>query len=253
MNAAPPLLSIRGLTKQYGAVSVLSGLDLDVSPGDRIVVIGPSGGGKSTLLRCAMGLETIQAGSMTFEGAPYISARPGARTNTIDRTIRRRIGMVFQHYTLFPHLSVMQNLLLAPVKSLGKPRDQEAERAKLLLDRFGLAAKASAYPSSLSGGQKQRVAIARALMLEPKLMLFDEVTSALDPELVREVEAMMMQLAENKLAMLIVTHDMRFARRIATRIIFCADGKVLDDGKPEELLTHATQDRTRRFLEQVLN
>jgi len=200
-----------------------------------------------------MGLETLQEGQIEIEGNPYITLDPKSQRNRVDRKIQRQIGMVFQHYTLFPHLNVMQNLILASVKSRKKPKKLECERALDLLGRFDLTEKAEAYPSQLSGGQKQRVAIARALMLDPKLMLFDEVTSALDPELVTEVENMMSQLAKNDLAMMIVTHDMRFARNIATRIIFCADGKILDDGPPEELLANPTQERTKRFLEQVLH
>ncbi len=245
---------IKDLHKSYGpAVQVLKGLDIEMRPGERIVVIGPSGGGKSTLLRVMMGLERIDKGSITFGGKPYISANGRPGKTTIDVEVRRQIGMVFQHYTLFPHLTVLKNLILAPCKVRGEPVRSAEERALALLKRFGLEAKAGAYPSQLSGGQKQRVAIARALMLDPKLMLFDEVTSALDPELVAEVEQVILQLAGQDMPMMIVTHDIWFARNIASRVIFCAGGVVVEDGPPEQVFDRPREKRTQEFLERVFH
>lgn len=252
MSDSAPLVKVEGLHKSYGGViKVLQGLDIAMKPGDRVVVIGPSGGGKSTLLRVLMGLEQIDKGSISFAGKPYISA--SERKTAIDVNVRRSIGMVFQHYTLFPHLDVIGNLVLAPIKVRGEKRAEAEARAMALLNRFGLAQKAHAYPAQLSGGQKQRVAIARALMLDPKLMLFDEVTSALDPELVAEVEQVILQLAEQQMPMVIVTHDMWFARNIASRVIFCAGGVVVEDGPPEQVLGAPKEERTREFIERVFH
>lgn len=253
--SADAFVSIRGLEKSYGPeIHVLKGLNLDMQPGDRIVVIGPSGGGKSTLLRCMMGLEEIAAGEITLGGESYISAAPQKKgKNNLNKAVQKRVGMVFQHYTLFPHLTIMGNLTLASVKSRGESRKEAEACAMGLLDRFGLADKAKAHPSQLSGGQKQRVAIARALMLSPELMLFDEVTSALDPELVNEVEQVMLQLAEQQMPMMIVTHDMWFAKNIATRVVFCAGGVVVEDGPPEQVFGNPKEQRTREFLENVLH
>lgn len=246
------LVSIRDLYKSYGEhIQVLQGLNIDMKPGERVVVIGPSGGGKSTLLRVVMGLEQIQGGSVSFGGKPYISVK-GKKT-AIDTELRKKIGMVFQHYTLFPHLTIMENLILAPRKVNGESATSARERGRKILERFGLGAKADAYPSQLSGGQKQRVAIARALMLDPQLMLFDEVTSALDPELVAEVEAVILQLAEQGMPMMMVTHDMWFARNVASRVIFCAGGVVVEDGPPEQVLGNPREERTREFINRVFH
>jgi polar amino acid transport system ATP-binding protein len=228
-------------------------MNLDMRADDRLVVIGPSGSGKSSLLRVMMGLEGIQSGSIKFQGRPYIHGADSGRSKRIDGKLQRQIGMVFQHYTLFPHLSVLSNLILAPVKVGGLSKADATERARTYLARLGLESKLNAYPSQLSGGQKQRVAIARALMLEPKLMLFDEVTSALDPEMVVEVQNVMLKLAEQKMAMIIVTHDMHFARDIATRVVFCASGKVVEQGAPHEMFKCPKEARTREFLEKVLH
>lgn len=253
MTDTAPLVKIEGLHKSYGGVvKVLQGLDIEMKAGDRVVVIGPSGGGKSTLLRVLMGLEKIDSGSISFGGKPYISADANGKTS-IDTKVRRSIGMVFQHYTLFPHLDIIGNLILAPMKVRGEKRSVAQERAMALLTRFGLAEKAKAYPAQLSGGQKQRVAIARALMLDPKLMLFDEVTSALDPELVGEVEQVILQLAKQDMPMVIVTHDMWFAKNIASRVIFCAGGIVVEDGPPEQVLGSPREERTREFIERVFH
>jgi polar amino acid transport system ATP-binding protein len=248
-----PLVQVSGLHKNYGAIQVLKGIDLAMKPGERLVVIGPSGGGKSTLLRVMMGLENISGGSITFAGKPYIRAGATPARTAIDIGVRRSIGMVFQHYTLFPHLNVMQNLILAPCKVRGERKAAATERAAALLTRFGLGEKAGAYPSQLSGGQKQRVAIARALMLDPKLMLFDEVTSALDPELVGEVEQVILQLARQDMPMMIVTHDMWFAKNIASRVLFCAGGGIVEDGPPEQVLGAPKEERTRDFIDRVFH
>ncbi|AUX78462.1 MULTISPECIES: amino acid ABC transporter ATP-binding protein [Sinorhizobium/Ensifer group] len=255
MNNRQSFIEVRDLHKSYGQgqVQVIKGLSLSMDNKDRVVVIGPSGGGKSTLLRCVMGLEQIDSGSISLEGKPYVKREAFEKRTAIDTSIRSSIGMVFQTYTLFPHLSVLQNLTLAPVKSRGVSKSVATERARALLHRFGLSAKANEYPNRLSGGQKQRVAIARALMLDPKLMLFDEVTSALDPELVSEVEQMIIELAENGLPMMIVTHDMWFARRVATRVIFCADGVIQEDATPQEFFQNPKNQRTRDFTENVLH
>lgn len=252
--ASQALVSVSGLHKSYGPnIQVLKGLDLEMQPGERLVVIGPSGGGKSTLLRVMMGLEQIDRGKITFGGKPYISADGSGKVTQIDLQTRREIGMVFQHYTLFPHLTVLENLMLAPCKVKGESKSSAANRGKDLLARFGLGQKADAYPSQLSGGQKQRVAIARALMLDPKLMLFDEVTSALDPELVGEVEQVILQLAKEGMPMMIVTHDMWFAKNIASRVIFCAGGVVVEDGPPEQVLGNSKEERTVEFLNRVFH
>lgn len=249
-----PLVQISNLYKSYSpTVQVLQGLNLSMAAGERLVVIGPSGGGKSTLLRVMMGLEEIDQGSITFAGQQYITANDSKAKTSINLDVRQQIGMVFQHYTLFPHLSILQNLTLAPRKVRGESKASAEERAMALLSRFGLAAKAGAYPNQLSGGQKQRVAIARALMLDPKLMLFDEVTSALDPELVAEVEHVILHLAEQGMPMMIVTHDMWFAKNIASRVVFCAGGVVVEDGPPDEIFKAPKHERTQEFLNRVFH
>ncbi|ATN35975.1 glutamine ABC transporter ATP-binding protein [Rhizobium sp. ACO-34A] len=248
-------LSIRDLVKTYGdQIRVLDGINFEMKPGERVVVIGPSGSGKSTLLRCIMGLEKIGGGEIQLEGNRYLAAGANPRKeNFVDTAVRSKIGMVFQHYTLFPHLTVLGNLILAPVRARGESKAAATERAMQLLSRLGLENRANAYPGMLSGGQKQRVAIARALLLDPKIMLFDEVTSALDPELVAEVEGLMLELAEQSMSMLIVTHDMWFAKRIATRVVFCADGKVVEDSTPEQIFTAPKEQRTEEFLKKILH
>ncbi|WP_269750878.1 amino acid ABC transporter ATP-binding protein [Mesorhizobium comanense] len=248
-------LKVQNLRKSYGGlVHVLDGMNFQMEPKERIVVIGPSGSGKSTLLRCIMGLEKIDDGRIEFEGARYIEAQANRRKdNLVDTAVRAKIGMVFQHYTLFPHLTVLGNLVLSPIRARGESRASATERAMQLLKRLGLDNRANAYPGMLSGGQKQRVAIARALLLDPKIMLFDEVTSALDPELVAEVEGLMLELAEQKMSMMIVTHDMWFAKRIATRVIFCADGHIVEDAPPAKIFSDPAEPRTADFLKKVLH
>ena len=250
---AGDFIQLRDVYKSYGEqLVVMDHMDLDMRADDRLVIIGPSGSGKSSLLRVLMGLEGIQDGTISFQGQPYITGE-SVRGKSLDEKLRTQIGMVFQHYTLFPHLSILGNLILAPTKVHGLSKAEATERARALLARLGLENKLNAYPSQLSGGQKQRVAIARALMLEPKLMLFDEVTSALDPEMVIEVQNVMLQLAEQKMAMIIVTHDMHFARHIATRVVFCANGKVVEQGPPEQIFKQPRESRTREFLEKVIH
>lgn len=253
LTEANGLVQIQHVCKAYSPeMKVMDDFCLDMRADDRLVIIGPSGSGKSTLLRVMMGLESIQGGCIHFQGKPYIEGTPSG-SKVLDEKLRHQVGMVFQHYTLFPHLSVLGNLILAPMKVHGVSRAEATEKARAYLARLGLDNKLNAYPSQLSGGQKQRVAIARALMLEPKLMLFDEVTSALDPEMVTEVQNVMMQLAEQKMAMIIVTHDMHFARHIATRAVFCANGRPVEDGPPQQLFTRPRERRTREFLEKVLH
>lgn len=244
---------IKNLKKTFcdGSIKVIDGMDLTMGRSDRLVVLGPSGSGKSTLLRCVMGLESIDAGTIAIDGKEYVSSvKNGTR---IDAATQKQVGMVFQSYTLFPHLTILGNLTLAATKSRGMPKKEAESRGLGLLRRFGLEQKAKAYPQELSGGQKQRVAIARALMLDPKLMLFDEVTSALDPELVNEVASMISELAESGMPMMMVTHDMWFARRIASRIIFCADGKIIEDSHPDVFFTNPKTQRARDFLQNVLH
>ena len=247
-----PFVEINGLIKRYGALSVFEGFDLEMDSADRLVLIGPSGCGKSTLLRCMMGLEDLSGGTIRMGGELYIEGVENGKLK-LDRRIQKEVGMVFQHYTLFPHLNVMGNLCLAPVRSRGIKKSEARHKAAGLLERFGLADRARHYPSQLSGGQKQRVAIARALMLDPRLMLFDEVTSALDPELVIEVESTMLELADAGMPMMIVTHDMHFARNIATHVVFQERGKVIEAAPPEELFGNPQNDRTRDFLRNVMN
>lgn len=247
-------VQFQNVYKRYGEnLVVMDRMSLDMRADDRLVIIGPSGSGKSSLLRVMMGLEGIQGGQIGFQGKPYIYGEDSGRSKRIDPKLQKQIGMVFQHYTLFPHLSVLGNLILAPVKVGGLSKADAIERARMYLARLGLESKLHSYPSQLSGGQKQRVAIARALMLEPKLMLFDEVTSALDPEMVVEVQNVMLQLAEQKMAMIIVTHDMHFARDIATRVVFCAGGKIIEQGPPAQMFKCPKEARTREFLEKVIH
>ncbi len=247
-----PFAVIDGLIKRYGDLTIFDGFNLTMNSTDRLVLIGPSGCGKSTLLRCMMGLEKIAGGTITLGDDVYININDRGKMS-LNRKVQKEVGMVFQHYTLFPHLTVLGNLCLAPVRSRGVKKSKAREKAMNLLERFGLSERANFYPSQLSGGQKQRVAIARALMLDPKLMLFDEVTSALDPELVNEVENTMMELAEAGMPMMIVTHDMHFARNIATSVVFQDRGIVIEAAPPDELFNDPKEERTKDFLSNVLH
>ena len=240
------LLRVEAVEKRFDAHAVLRGVSLDVARGEVLVVIGPSGGGKSTLLRCINLLEPIQGGRIVLDGNTITD--PGVDVNAV----RRQIGMVFQHFNLFPHLRVIDNLILAPMHALRQPREQAAERARQLLDRVGLADKVDRYPHQLSGGQQQRVAIARALMMDPRVMLFDEVTSALDPELVGDVLEVMRDLAESGMTMIVVTHEMQFAREVGDRLVLIADGVVVEKGKPRDVLDRPQHERTRQFLRRLL-
>ncbi len=248
-----PILSIENVTKAFSPeLVVMDNFSLTVQEGECVSIIGPSGSGKSTLLRVLMGLDSIDSGLIRFEQKTYIEGTGQARKQRLDEQMRRRIGMVFQHYTLFPHLSVLSNLMLAPMKVLKQSRKQAEERGLQLLARFGLENKARQYPSQLSGGQKQRVAIARALMLEPRLMLLDEITSALDPEMVEEVQKVIMQLAQQKMSMILVTHDMQVARSVASRVVFCANGRVVEQGNTQEFFQRPREARTQEFLSKFL-
>jgi ABC-type polar amino acid transport system ATPase subunit len=243
---ATTMVELRGVHKAFGKVEVLKGVDLTVARGEVLVIIGPSGGGKSTLLRCVNLLEPVTAGQVLLEGEDLTG--PGVDLNRL----RRRIGMVFQQFNLFPHLSAIDNLTLAPRKLLGTSRAESQERARALLARVGLADKADTYPRQLSGGQQQRVAIARALMMDPHVMLFDEVTSALDPELVSEVLDVMRDLARSGMTMLCVTHEMGFARELGDRVVFVDGGVIAEQGRPADVLDRPQHERTRQFLRKVL-
>ena len=247
MNELRPALHIEGLHKSFGALEVLRGIDLDVAEHEVVCLIGSSGSGKSTLLRCVNLLEPIDAGRIVVEGDEITAA--GIDVNRI----RRRIGIVFQAYNLFPHMSVLANVTLAPRKVLGLSRAEAEARATELLDRFGLAPKRNDYPDRLSGGQQQRVAIVRALAMQPDLLLLDEVTSALDPELVAEVLNVIRELAAGGMTMIIATHEMGFARDIANRVCFLDAGQILEEGPPAEIFSAPREERTRQFLQRVID
>ena len=239
---ADTVLTINNINKSYGDNLILNGLSLDVHKGEVIVIIGPSGCGKSTLLRCINALEPIQGGEIRLVGELI----DGNSRNIAQ--IRQKIGMVFQNYELFPHKTVLQNIILAPMKVQKRRKDEVTEEAEQLLERVGLLDKRDSYPRQLSGGQKQRVAIVRALCMHPEIMLFDEVTAALDPEMVREVLDTMLELAKNGSTMLIVTHEMNFARAIADRVFFLDGGGIVEEGDPENFFTHPKTERAQNFL-----
>jgi polar amino acid transport system ATP-binding protein len=249
-----PMLEISGISKRFGTLEVLRDVSLSVGAGEVVVVIGPSGSGKTTLLRCINLLEDYEEGFVSVDGAPIgyrRDPRSGRRVRMSERDIaaaRATIGMVFQSYNLFPHMTVLQNIIAAPVRVKGVARRTAEARARDLLAMVGLSDKAAEHPVRLSGGQQQRVAIARALAMDPKMMLFDEVTSALDPELVAEVLAAMQQLARDGMTMIVVTHEMSFARDIADRIVFMDGGVVVEQGEPEQVLFRPGTDRVRLFL-----
>jgi ABC-type polar amino acid transport system ATPase subunit len=240
--AAAPVVRLEGARKSFGDNLVLDGIDLEVAAGDVLVVIGPSGSGKSTLLRTINLLEPLDSGRILFEGVDI------TRKGVDLRSVRQRIGIVFQQFNLFPHLRVIDNLTLAARRIRKLPRAEAEARAHELLSRVGLEEKARQYPHQLSGGQQQRVAIARALMMEPHVMLFDEVTSALDPELVGEVLVVMRDLARSGMTMLVVTHEMQFAREVGDRLIFMDEGRIVEQGIPTDVLERPKEERTRRFL-----
>ena len=240
------LIETRNLTKSFGGLQVLKGVDIQVHQGEAIAVIGPSGGGKSTFLRCLNLLETPDSGDVIFEGQKI-----NQKGTDVDK-YRQKMGMVFQHFNVFPHMTVQQNVTLAPVLLKKKTQAEADEQALRLLDRIGLLDKKDEYPRKLSGGQKQRLAIVRALAMEPDVMLFDEPTSALDPEMVGEVLSVIRALVEAGMTTVIVTHEMGFAREVSDRILFMADGIIVEQAAPADLLDHPQQPRTKEFLSKVL-
>ena len=239
------MIEIKGLHKSFGADEVLKGIDLSIAEKEVVVIIGPSGSGKSTLLRCMNHLEEPTAGEVVVDG---ITLSSEANINKV----REEVGMVFQRFNLFPHMTVLENIMLAPMKVKHVARDAAEKTARELLTRVGLAEKADTYPDNLSGGQQQRVAIARALAMHPKVMLFDEPTSALDPEMVGEVLDVMRALAREGMTMVVVTHEMGFAREVGDRLLFVDEGRIIESGVPREVFEHPKEERTRSFLSKVL-
>ena len=240
------MIKVTGLHKKFKTLHVLKGIDLTVDKGSVVCIIGPSGSGKSTLLRCLNRLEEPTEGSILIEGVEITG--PGTDINKI----RTEIGMVFQRFNLFPHLNALDNIMLSPVHVRREAREAAKERALALLEKVGLADKAAAYPSQLSGGQQQRVAIARALAMQPKMLFFDEPTSALDPEMIKEVLDVMKGLADEGITMLVVTHEMGFAREVADRVIFMDEGIIIEEGPPKDVFAHAQNPRTQSFLSKIL-
>ncbi len=239
------LLELKNLYKKFGNLEVIKGVDLEIDKGDILVIIGPSGSGKSTILRCMNLLEEATSGEIIFEGKNIVNDK------TIDKT-REKIGMVFQNFNLFPNKTIMQNITLAPMKVKGKTKEEAENKAKELLKRVGLLDKKDAYPAQLSGGQQQRIAIARALAMEPDMMLFDEPTSALDPEMVKEVLDVIKELAKDGMTMAIVTHEMGFAKEVADRVIFVDEGKIVEEGSPEEVFNNPKSERAKEFFAKIL-
>ncbi len=242
------IISVRGLEKHFneGQLKALRGVDADIKRGEVVVVIGPSGSGKSTFLRCLNLLEEPTKGTVTVEGVNITDPKVNINKH------REKMGMVFQHFNLFPHMTILKNMTLAPRKLLKKSKAEAEEKAMSLLQRVGLADRANAYPSQLSGGQKQRIAIVRALCMEPQVMLFDEPTSALDPEMVGEVLDVMKELAHEGMTMVVVTHEMGFAREVADRVIFMDEGRIIEEGTPEAIFNNPQNPRTQDFLRKVL-
>ena len=240
------MIEVKNLTKRYGNNTILNNISETIQNGEKIVIIGPSGAGKSTFLRCLNLLEEPDSGNIIFDGTD-ITAK-----DTDINIIRRKMGMVFQHFNLFPHLTVLQNITLAPVMLKIQTKEQAEQQAMQLLERIGLADKAAAYPSSLSGGQKQRIAIVRSLAMNPDVILFDEPTSALDPEMVGEVLALMKDLAQEGMTMAVVTHEMGFAREVATRVLFMDSGIIAESGTPQQIFENPQSERLKQFLNAVL-
>ena len=241
-----PIIRIRNLHKWFGPLHVLKGISLEVAPGEKLVIIGPSGSGKSTLIRTINRLEDFQEGEVVVDGM-------NVKDDRALRAVRREVGMVFQQFNLFPHMTVLENITLAPMRVRGWPRERAEGKALELLERVGILDQAGKYPGQLSGGQQQRVAIARALAMEPKVMLFDEPTSALDPEMVGEVLDVMRDLARGGMTMLVVTHEMGFAREVADRVVFMDGGQIVEEGRPEEIFSRPKEERTKSFLQRVLH
>lgn len=246
------MVEIRGLTKRFGTTEVLRGIDLTVETGEVLAIVGPSGSGKTTLLRCLNFLETPTAGRIRVGGIEIDAAEPAARRKAKVRELRQHVGFVFQGFNLFPHRTALENVIEGPVVVKREPRAAAEERGRQLLAKVGLAERADAYPGRLSGGQQQRVAIARALAMEPEVILFDEPTSALDPELVGEVLATIRDLAEERRTMMIVTHEMTFARDVADRAVFMDGGLIVEQGPARTLFSSPQEERTRRFLRKLL-
>ncbi|MFF2159446.1 amino acid ABC transporter ATP-binding protein [Streptomyces sp. NPDC058175] len=244
--AVDPLIELRDVNKYYGELHVLQDINLTVGKGEVVVVIGPSGSGKSTLCRTINRLETIQSGNIRLDGQPL------PEEGKALAHLRAEVGMVFQSFNLFAHKTVLQNVSLAQTKVRGRKRDEADKRSRELLDRVGLASQAAKFPAQLSGGQQQRVAIARALAMDPKALLFDEPTSALDPEMINEVLEVMQQLAREGMTMVVVTHEMGFARSAANRVIFMADGRIVEDRTPEDFFTNPRSERAKDFLSKIL-
>ncbi|RFC71446.1 amino acid ABC transporter ATP-binding protein [Streptomyces sp. AcE210] len=244
--AVDPLIELRDVNKYYGELHVLQDINLTVGKGEVVVVIGPSGSGKSTLCRTINRLETIQSGNIRLDGQPL------PEEGKALAHLRAEVGMVFQSFNLFAHKTVLQNVSLAQMKVRGRKRDEADKRSRELLDRVGLASQAAKFPAQLSGGQQQRVAIARALAMDPKALLFDEPTSALDPEMINEVLEVMQQLAREGMTMVVVTHEMGFARSAANRVVFMADGRIVEDRTPEEFFTNPRSERAKDFLSKIL-
>ena len=240
------IISVKNLQKSFGQLDVLSGIDIDIYHGDVVVVIGPSGSGKSTFLRCLNRLEESTGGNIFFEGDDITDKKININKH------RQKMGMVFQQFNLFPHLTIMKNLTIGPMKLLDKSKEEAEKQAQELLDRVGLGDRAQSYPNQLSGGQKQRVAIVRALCMDPTVMLFDEPTSALDPEMVGEVLEVMKELARGGMTMVVVTHEMGFAREVANRVIFIDEGKIVEEGPPDTIFTAPKHPRLQDFLSKVL-
>ena len=243
---AQPLIQAENIIKTYGAMNALNGVSLDIYQGDVVLIVGPSGSGKSTFLRCLNLLEVPTSGHIYFEGTDITDKKVDINAH------RQKMGMVFQLFHLFPHMSVMKNLTLAPMKLQGKSREEAEEQAMKLLERVGLKDRADAYPDQLSGGQKQRIAIVRALCMNPDVILFDEPTSALDPEMVGEVLNVMRELAEEHMTMVVVTHEMGFAREVASRVIFMDQGSIIEENEPKEFFDHPKSERLKNFLSKVL-
>ena len=248
-STSSPIVQMQKLNKHFGSLHVLKNIDLEIVPGEVVVVIGASGSGKSTLIRCINGLEEFQSGSLDVDGNTLL---PDGKSSKALQTIRTEVGMVFQQFNLFPHLSVIDNITLAPMKVRGWSRKDAEETAQRLLERVGIADQAQKYPSQLSGGQQQRVALARALAMEPRLMLFDEPTSALDPEMIGEVLDAMRELAKEGMTMVIVTHEMGFARDVADRVVFMHQGRIHEEGEPGELFSRPQTAELKQFISAVL-
>lgn len=246
MSDASPIIRIEGVTKYFGSFRALNRVSLSVAPGEKVVIIGPSGSGKSTLLRAINALEEVDDGKVVVDGVDIRD--PKADINTL----RMEVGMVFQNFNLFPHKTALGNLTMAPIKLRKEPKASAEARGMALLEKVNIAEKANSYPAQLSGGQKQRVAIARALAMNPKIMLFDEPTSALDPEMIGEVLGVMVNLAKDGMTMVVVTHEMGFAREVADRVVFMDEGEILETGTPEHFFTNPEHPRTRKFLSQIL-